>query len=55
VALGARRAHGVGLFLEQLGVDKGRMRETSRGEVDATGKNEATWQFDRRVVILLSE
>jgi peptidoglycan-associated lipoprotein len=55
MALGARRANSVGLFLEQLGVDKGRMRETSRGELDATGTNEAMWQFDRRVDILLSD
>ena len=32
-----------------LGVADGRMTETSRGALDATGKDEAGWQADRRV------
>jgi peptidoglycan-associated lipoprotein len=55
MALGARRAHNVTQFLEQLGVAPLRVRETSRGELDAVGTDEATWQFDRRVDILLLE
>lgn len=55
MALGARRASSVAGFLDRLGVDRARIRETSRGELDATGKDEATWQIDRRVDIVLAE
>jgi peptidoglycan-associated lipoprotein len=55
MALGARRAHSVAVFLEQFGVAKERLRVTSRGELDATGSDEATWQMDRRVDIVLAE
>ena len=56
MALGARRANNVALFLEQIGgVERARLRETSRGELDATGKDEASWQVDRRVDILLMD
>lgn len=55
MALGARRAHNVGAFLEEFGIERGRIFETSRGELDATGTNEATWQIDRRVDILLAD
>lgn len=53
MALGARRARAVAAFLEQLGVDSSRMDETSRGELDAIGSDEASWQVDRRVDVLL--
>jgi peptidoglycan-associated lipoprotein len=53
LALGARRAHAVGSFVESLGVAPSRIRETSRGELDATGSDEATWLIDRRVDIVL--
>lgn len=55
MALGARRAHSVAAFLGQLGVDPGSLTETSRGELDARGSDEATWQIDRRVDIVLAE
>jgi peptidoglycan-associated lipoprotein len=55
MALGARRAHTVADFLRQLGVAPDRMHETSRGEIDATGTEEASWQVDRRVDIVLVE
>lgn len=55
LALGARRAHSVTTFLEQLGVDPSHIRETSRGELDAVGTDEASWMLDRRVDILLAE
>lgn len=55
LALGAHRAHSVSRFLELLGVEIGRMRETTRGELDAIGTDEATWQLDRRVDIVLAE
>lgn len=55
MALGARRANSVAVFLGQLGVDRAMIRETSRGELDATGHDEPTWQIDRRVDIVLAE
>jgi peptidoglycan-associated lipoprotein len=55
MALGARRANSVAVFLEHLGVDPTQVRESSRGALDATGKDEATWIVDRRVDVLLAE
>lgn len=55
MALGVRRASNVAAFLGRFGVDHARIRETSRGELDATGKDEETWQIDRRVDIVLAE
>ncbi len=52
-ALGARRANTVGSFLEQHGMDESKINETSRGELDATGTDEAAWAVDRRVDLLL--
>lgn len=51
--LGEHRASAVGQFLEQAGVASARIRETSRGELDATGTDDATMQEDRRVDIML--
>lgn len=55
MALGARRANAVAAFLGQFGLDSSRLMETSRGELDAIGSDEATWQIDRRVDIVLVE
>lgn len=54
LALGARRANVVARYLELLGVGGDRMHETSRGELDASGNDEASWQRDRRVDIVLA-
>jgi peptidoglycan-associated lipoprotein len=51
--LGEHRATSVRKYLVGLGVGDGRMSETSRGALDATGKDEAGWQNDRRVDISL--
>ena len=53
MALGGRRAQSIQSYLSHLGVESARMLETSRGELDATGTDEAGWQHDRRVDILL--
>lgn len=55
MVLGAKRANEVAAYLGHLGVDRGRVRETSRGELDARGTDEASWQHDRRVDIDLLE
>jgi peptidoglycan-associated lipoprotein len=51
--LGEHRATSVRKYLVGLGVADNRMTETSRGALDATGKDEAGWQADRRVDISL--
>jgi peptidoglycan-associated lipoprotein len=52
-SLGHKRAVAVKGFLAGLGVDGGKMNETSRGELDATGTDEEGWRKDRRVDIRL--
>jgi peptidoglycan-associated lipoprotein len=50
-ALGGMRAAAVDGYLRALGVDPGRIEQTSRGKLDATGTDEASWERDRRVDI----
>jgi peptidoglycan-associated lipoprotein len=54
MALGGRRAESVKHAVASFGVDEGRMDTTSRGEADARGTDEASWQLDRRVDIDLA-
>jgi peptidoglycan-associated lipoprotein len=51
MALGARRSNAVLKYLAGLGVGTAQLSETSRGALDASGGDEATWQQDRRVDI----
>ncbi len=51
MVLGSSRAASVGTYLRELGVPPASLRETSRGELDAIGVDEAGWTFDRRVDI----
>jgi peptidoglycan-associated lipoprotein len=53
MALGEHRADSVRDYLARLGVEKGRLFKTSRGELDADGQDERTWREDRRVDVLL--
>lgn len=53
MTLGAKRARQVHQFLAALGVPDNKLHETSRGELDATGKDEAGWRLDRRVDVKL--
>ncbi|AKU96921.1 18K peptidoglycan-associated outer membrane lipoprotein [Labilithrix luteola] len=53
MTLGAKRARQVHSFLAQLGVPADKMRETSKGELEATGKDEEGWRKDRRVDVRL--
>lgn len=53
-ALGMKRADAVATYLERLGVDPGRIAKTSRGKLDARGRDETTWAIDRRVDVLLT-
>lgn len=53
LALGERRADAVHVYLAQLGVAPAAMAKTSRGELDAEGKDEDGWRLDRRVDVRL--
>jgi peptidoglycan-associated lipoprotein len=54
MTLGARRADAVEHYLAQLGVSSSRLVTTSRGALDAQGRDETTWAVDRRVDLRLS-
>jgi peptidoglycan-associated lipoprotein len=51
MVLGESRADSVSRYLRDLGVSPHNVKATSRGEMDATGKDEAGWALDRRVDI----
>lgn len=53
LGLGNRRAESVRTYLERLGVPASRLSPTTRGDLDARGKDEAGWQLDRRVDLKL--
>ncbi len=51
IALSERRARAVADFLARLGIDPARFRVIPKGETEATGVDEASYQQDRRVEI----
>jgi peptidoglycan-associated lipoprotein len=51
MVLGDHRADAVHIYLARLGVGTNRMSKTSRGELDAEGQDDDSWQRDRRVDI----
>lgn len=53
MVLGDYRAESVHDYLAKLGVDPSTMARTSRGELDAEGKDEDGWRRDRRVDVAL--
>lgn len=53
LGLGSRRAASVSAFLTRLGVNQAQLAVTTRGALDATGSDEASWAQDRRVDIQL--
>lgn len=55
MSLGARRARHVHNFMGTLGVPNDKMHDTSRGELDSTGKDENGWRLDRRVDVKLRQ
>lgn len=54
MGLGGARANSVKQYLKGLGVQDTRVGTTSRGELDATGKDEQGYAKDRRVDISLA-
>lgn len=53
MVLGDYRAESVSDYLARLGVEGTNMARTTRGDLDAEGKDEDSWQRDRRVDISL--
>jgi peptidoglycan-associated lipoprotein len=53
LVLGQSRADSVGSALTREGLDRRRITSTSRGNLDAKGRDENGWSLDRRVDILL--
>jgi peptidoglycan-associated lipoprotein len=55
MVLGGKRADNVKAFIVKKGMAEGKISTTSRGEMDATGTDEATWAADRRVDVVLGD
>ena len=53
MSLGNRRADNVKNAIVDAGLAASQVATTSRGEMDATGTDEASWEKDRRVDVLL--
>lgn len=53
MSLGNRRADNVKNAIVDAGLAAAQVATTSRGEMDATGTDEASWEKDRRVDVLL--
>jgi peptidoglycan-associated lipoprotein len=53
MVLGGRRADNVKGAIVNAGLSSSKIATTSRGEMDATGTNEAGWEKDRRVDVML--
>src|SRR5690606_9109560 len=54
MVLGGRRADNVGAALSGAGLAGAQISTSSRGEMDATGTDEAGWAKDRRVDLMLA-
>lgn len=55
IVLGGKRADNVAKALQRAGLPQAQVSTTSRGELDATGTDEASWAKDRRVDVHLVE
>ena len=55
LALGQRRADSVSAYVQRRGLPAERVETSSRGELDATGTDDAGWAADRRVDIKLAD
>lgn len=53
--LGQRRSGSIAKFLARKGMEEAKITATSRGDLEATGTDEAGWAADRKVEIRLSE
>ena len=55
LALGQRRAGSVAGYLGDKGLGEDLLETSSKGELEATGTDEASWAADRKVQIFLAE
>ncbi len=55
MVLGGERAENVKRVIVAEGMEAARVATTSRGEMDATGTDEASWSQDRRVDVVLGD
>lgn len=55
MSLGGTRSESVRRYMHDLGVENPRLSTTSRGELDASGKDEESWARDRRVDVELTK
>ena len=55
LGLGSRRAQSVFDYLARLGVQRPQLAVSTRGALDATGSDEASWAQDRRVDLTLKQ
>ena len=55
MVLGGKRADNVKGFIIEKGLPEPQVSTTSRGEMDATGTDDATWSKDRRVDVVLAD
>ena len=55
LSLGTRRAEVVSSYLQRLGVRPLQLASSTRGALDASGRDEKTWQTDRRVDLELRD
>jgi peptidoglycan-associated lipoprotein len=55
LGLGTKRASTVADYLKRVGVPGTQISTTTRGDLDAQGKDEYTWRGDRRVDLQLME
>ncbi|MBK7578882.1 MAG: OmpA family protein [Myxococcales bacterium] len=55
MVLGGKRADNVKGFIVKKGMNTDKVNTTSRGEMDATGTDEASWTNDRRVDVVLGD
>jgi len=55
LGLGTRRAETVSSYLQRLGVPAQQLSQTTRGDLDAAGRDEPGWRLDRRVDLQLRD
>jgi len=55
LALGGKRADNVKVVIARQGLDANKIATTSRGAMDATGTDEASWAKDRRVDVTVGQ
>jgi outer membrane protein OmpA-like peptidoglycan-associated protein len=53
MVLGGRRADNIKTAIVEAGMPTDKVATTSRGELDSTGTDEASWFKDRRVDVVL--